>query len=234
MKANAKKDLEATRLEALQSYEVLDTKSEQAFDDLTALVADACQTPIALVSLVDTDRQWFKSCHGLDAIETPREHGFCDHAVRKPGVMVVPDAQQDERFADNPLVTGAPNIRFYAGSPLVDANGHALGALCVIDREPRQLSNRQFDTLEQVSRQVVHLLELRRSNRNMASYLERIQSLAEMIPMCGHCHAVRDDADNWQRLEQYFQDVSGTQVTHGVCPTCMVKHYEVLDTAAPC
>lgn len=230
MQANVREDLEAMRLEALQSYEVLDTKTEQAFDALTALIADVCQTPIALISLLDTDRQWFKSRHGLDATETPREYAFCDHAIRKPGVMVVRDARQDERFADNPLVTGAPNIRFYAGSPLIDVDGYALGTLCVIDREPRQLTSRQLNTLAQLSRQVAHLLELRRSHRKLAGCLERIQYITDMIPLCGHCHAVRDEADQWQRLEQYFQDVVGTQFTHGVCPKCMIKHYAVLES----
>ncbi|MFT4511577.1 MAG: GAF domain-containing protein [Planctomycetota bacterium] len=232
MQPNVSEDLEAARLEALQSYEVLDSKSERAFDDLTSLIADVCQTPIALVSLIDSGRQWFKSRHGLDAIETPRDQAFCDHAIRKQGVMVVGDAQQDERFANNPLVTGAPNIRFYAGSPLVDTDGHALGTLCVIDREPRHLTSKQLETLEHLSRQVAHLLEMRRNHRKLAGCLERIRSIADMIPMCGHCNAVRDESDEWQRVEQYFQEVSGTQFTHGVCPVCMIEHYPVLNGIA--
>ena len=232
MNPNAKEELEAARLAALESYEVLDTKSERAFDDLTALIASVCQTPIALVSLLDTERQWFKSRHGLDALETPREYAFCDHAIRAPGIMVVHDAQADERFRENPLVTGAPNIRFYAGSPLVDGDGHAMGTLCVIDRKPRQLTPEQVDALEKLSRQVVHLLELRRNQRRLASCLKGIRSISDMLPICSHCYAVRDEADEWQRIERYFQELTGTQFTHGVCPTCMVKHYGV-DPHAP-
>jgi len=216
---------EQARLAALRSYEILDTKSEQAFDDLVGLAAEICEVPIALVSLLDTDRQWFKSRVGIDASETPREVAFCDHTIRQHGVMTVRDAREDARFRDNPLVTGAPNIRFYAGAPLVDDNRHALGTLCVIDREPRQLSISQAQALERLSRQVIYLLQLRRNSRQMASVLQRVHNIAELVPMCGHCHAVRNEADEWQRIEQYFHDLNGTKFTHGVCPACMVQHY---------
>lgn len=224
---------EDERLAALRSYEVLDTKSEQAFDDLTSLIAQICDTPIALVSLVDADRQWFKSRHGLDATETPREHAFCDHTIRTIGTMVVEDACRDDRFADSPLVTGDPNIRFYAGARLVDTDGHALGSLCVIDRQPRKLSSEQRMALETLSRQVVHLLELRRSHQRLAKNLQRVRNITDMIPLCGHCHAVRDHADEWQCLEEYFLHAQGTQFTHGVCPQCMAQHYGALTKARP-
>ncbi|MEE3717483.1 GAF domain-containing protein [Tumidithrix elongata RA019] len=152
---------EILRLEALQQCRILDTPPEQAFDDITSLAAHLCQTPIALISLLDANRQWFKSRVGLDVTETPKCLGFCAHAILQQDVMIVPNALLDKRFADNPLVTGSPYIRFYAGAPLITSEGYALGSLCVIDRVPRQLSSDQIAALKMLARQVVHLLELR-------------------------------------------------------------------------
>ena len=153
---------EVERLSSLQRYEVLDSLPEQDYDNLTTIAAQICEAPIALVSLVDHDRQWFKSRYGIDATETPRSQAFCSHAILQPEeVMVVPDASEDVRFAENPLVTEIPNIRFYAGAPLVTSDGFALGTLCVIDQVPRQLSETQVKALQALSRQVIALLELR-------------------------------------------------------------------------
>jgi PAS domain S-box-containing protein len=153
---------ESERLEALRRYEVLDTEPEQKFDDLTLLASHICQAPIALISLVDAERQWFKSKVGMTTSQTARSISFCGHAILEDDVMVVPDAAADARFADNPIVTGEPNVRFYAGAPLVTPNGHALGTLCVADRVPRNLSAAQLDALRALARQVVAQLELRR------------------------------------------------------------------------
>jgi len=154
---------EARRLDALRRYNILDSLGEAAYDDITKLAAHICEVPIALVSLVDSDRQWFKSHHGLAVSETPRELAFCAHAILQPTeVMVVKDAAADQRFSTNPLVTGELGIRFYAGAPLVTHGGEAVGTLCVIDRQPRELDPQQTEALRVLSRQVVSLLELRR------------------------------------------------------------------------
>jgi diguanylate cyclase (GGDEF)-like protein len=154
---------ETARLRALRQYAVLDSLEEQAFNDITMLASFICEAPIALLTLVDGERQWFKSRVGLQATQTPREHAFCAHAILQPQeVMVVNDAMSDARFVDNPLVTGNPHIRFYAGAPLVTPNGDALGTICVIDRTPRDLPARKIEALRALSRQVVAQLELRR------------------------------------------------------------------------
>lgn len=155
---------ELQRIEALRSYAILDSQAEQAYDDIVSLAAHICGAPIALISLIDEDRQWFKAKVGLDVAQTPRSQAFCAHAILQPDqIMEVPDATQDSRFADNPLVTGDPGIRFYAGAPFVVAPGMALGTVCVIDRVPRVLTPAMVAALKALSRQVTALLNLRRT-----------------------------------------------------------------------
>ena len=154
---------EAARIAALQKYAILDTEPEQAFDDLVLLASFICNTPIAMISLVDEDRQWFKSKMGIAVPETPREIAFCATAIRQPDVFVVPDTLNDERFRNNPLVTSEPKIRFYAGAPLINEDGYALGTICVIDRTPRELDSGQRATLEALSRLVLAQMEFRRN-----------------------------------------------------------------------
>lgn len=165
---------EPSRLAALRALSILDTPPEQEFDDLTALAAHVCGTPIALISLLDESRQWFKSAHGLDVRETSRTISFCGHAILTPDrTFVVPDALQDVRFADNPLVTGAPHIRGYAGAPLVDDAGRAFGTLCVIDSAPRTMTEAQLDALRRLARVAVSQLTLRRAALDLRDARER-------------------------------------------------------------
>jgi len=153
---------EKKRLEVLWDYGVLDTPPEPVFDDLTAVAAQICEAPIALISLLDECRQWFKSKVGLSVGETARDISFCTHAIQQPELFVVPDATQDPRFAHSPLVTAEPRIRFYAGAPLITSDGHALGTLCVLDRVPRELKPGQAQALRTLARIVMAQLEPRR------------------------------------------------------------------------
>lgn len=160
---------ESKRLKVLWQYEVLDTVPEEVFDDLTELAARICEAPIALISLVDEDRQWFKSKVGLAFKETSRDISFCTHAIRQDGLFIVPDAAKDRRFARNPLVVSDPKIRFYAGAPLIAPDGHAIGTLCVLDKVPRRLRTEQQDALRVLARHVMTQLELRRHARELAA-----------------------------------------------------------------
>ncbi|MDR3458141.1 MAG: PAS domain-containing protein [Verrucomicrobiae bacterium] len=173
---------EAQRLETLRQYDILDTPPEQAFDDLALLASQICEVPIALVSLVDEKRQWFKARIGMEATETAREIAFCAHSILNPDqVLEVPDACADARFAGNPLVTSDPRIRFYAGAPLVAHNGHALGALCVMDRAPRALKPEQVAALQALSRLVVAQLEQKRQARELTDEVAKRMRVEELL-----------------------------------------------------
>lgn len=158
---------ELERLELLRELEILDTQEEQSYDDLTRLAALICEVPVSLVSLVDKDRQWFKSHYGLDVRETPRKIAFCSYAILENKTFYVPNADTDERFSDNPLVQSDPNVKFYAGVPLELKTGVRLGTLCVIDNKPRELSHEQLEALECLARQVTYLLDLRLKNKKL-------------------------------------------------------------------
>jgi GAF domain-containing protein len=154
---------DAARVAALEKYAILDSEPEQAFDDLAKLATFICKTPIALVSLIDGERQWFKSKIGIDATETPREVAICSTAIQQSDVFVVPDAQKDERFQNNPLVVSEPHIRFYAGAPLITEDGFALGTLCVLDLVPHEFSHEQKEALKTLGRLVLAQMEFRRN-----------------------------------------------------------------------
>ena len=160
---------EIERMRALQLYDILDTLPEKAFDEITQLAAHICGCPIATVSIIAQDRQWYKSRVGFDATETPRDIAFCAHTINQTETLIVPDTYKDVRFQDNPVVTGGPKVRFYAGAPLINKEGFGLGTICVVDLEPRSLNAQQTAALEALSRHVVILLELRRAEREVAS-----------------------------------------------------------------
>jgi anti-sigma regulatory factor (Ser/Thr protein kinase) len=200
---------ERARLAALRRYRILDTEPEQAFDDLTFLASQICGTPLALITLLDERRQWFKSRVGISATETARTIAFCAHTIQQDGLFVIPDTLADERFHNNPLVSGEPwAVRFYAGAPLVTSDGHALGSLCVLDRVPRTLTSDEQAALDALRRQVVGQLELRvhvdelaqaLGERDLAEQAEQrlleelktslanARHLSALLPLCSAC-----------------------------------------------
>jgi GAF domain-containing protein len=151
--------------DVLRSYTILDSLPEQYYDDITHLASAICQTSISLISLIDDERQWFKSAHGIEIRETPTEYSFCTHTIQNPNeILIVPDSRQDSRFCGNPLVLGEPHVIFYAGVPLINPQGFALGSICVVDTKPKQgLTETQQAALKILAQQVVNMLEMRRS-----------------------------------------------------------------------
>ncbi len=173
---------ESERLAALERYGILDTETEELFDSIAKIAATICDAPVALITLVDEKRQWFKAAVGLGIPETSRDVAFCAHAILEPNkLLIVPDSTKDERFHDNPLVTGEPKVRFYAGAPIVTSDQHALGSLCVIDYQPRKLSHRQQDALRKLSIQVCANLDLRIQAKRLQQLNETKNRLFSVI-----------------------------------------------------
>ena len=199
---------EQERLKALHAYQILDTLPEQDFDDITQIASEICGTPIALITLVDENRQWFKSKQGLEVDETPREIAFCAHAILQPNEMLlVQDPEHDERFQDNPLVTGEPHIRFYAGVPLVNPEGHALGTLCVIDSEERKLTSQQVASLKALANQVVAQFELRRKNEELQQQQTALEEANQALENFAHsaAHDLKSPLNNIIGLTKLLQ-----------------------------
>lgn len=210
---------EQIRLAALADYAILDTAAEQAYDDLTYLAASICGTPVALISLVDETREWFKSRVGLALKQTRREYSFCAHAIANPdALLIIEDASRDQRFADNPLVVGAPAIRFYAGAPLVTRGGEVLGVLCVIDYQPRSLDERAGEALRCLARQVMAQLELRKVRSLLQNAQDKVADLTSRLTLHGEVDALTQLhnrralqiklAEEWERAFRYSTPLS--------------------------
>lgn len=172
---------EDERLMELFKYDILDSPRESEFDDLVKLASNICKAPISIITLVDSDRQWFKSAVGMEGDETNRKHAFCAHAINQDDPLIVRDATSDERFHDNPFVLEDPNVRFYAGMPLVTPNGHKLGTLCVLDTVPRELTDEQLFSLNVLSKQVMKLLELRLKLKDLGNAYVEIKNNNDKI-----------------------------------------------------
>lgn len=198
---------ETRRLEILHSYKLLDTPAEPAYDDVVSMATIICDTPIALISLVDEDRQWFKARVGLESTETPRDQAFCAHTILQPTeIMEVRDARLDPRFANNPLVTGGPMIRFYAGAPVLSPSGAPLGTVCVIDRVPRVLTPHMASGLGALARQVGELLTLRRANTDLTTLN---QSILEMQIELEHHQSKLEKENDALTQEVHIEHLTG-------------------------
>ena len=214
---------ERERLQALRQAHLLDTSPEQVFDDLTHVAALVCATPVALVSLVDARRQWFKSRVGLDTTETPRQVAFCAYAICGPDVLVVEDTHRDDRFRDNPLVTDAPGVRFYAGAPILTQDARAVGTVCVIDHVPRSLAPLQRSALEFLARQAAALIDLRRyavsAERAKAELQDFLDGAFDLIQAVGPDGRIRYVNRSWVATLGYSeQEASSLDLFDIVAP----------------
>lgn len=220
---------EARRLAALQNYHILDTAPEESYDTITQIAAYVTGSPIAVMSLIDDQRQWFKSKVGLSATQTPREQAFCAYTIQNTQILEVEDATKDARFHDNPLVVGNPNICFYAGAPLVNSAGLVLGSLCVIDRQPRKLNVEQRICLAGLASLVMKNLEFRKVSAELAAAAANLKTLSGMLPICCSCKQIRNDKGYWQQVETYVSAHSDAQFTHSYCPKCVKLYFTDLE-----
>ena len=199
----------------MYSYSILDSLPEEDYDHLTKIAAEICGTPISLVTLVDKNRQWFKSRHGLDTPDTPRDYAFCAHAINEEdGIFIVQDSRLDERFDDNPLVTEDPRVIFYAGIPLLSDEGLPMGTLCVIDHKPRVLNNAQIIALKALSKQVMNLLELRKTNAQLKISIgmlhEKNRNLEQFAQIAAH--DLKSPLNNISSISELFMENYGTSL----------------------
>jgi len=176
------------------------------------------------MTLVDADRQWFKSRVGLNETETPRAYSFCAYTMLEESMTIVEDALNDPRFAKSPLVRGEPHIRFYAGAPLITPEGYGLGSLCVIDREPRKLTTHQRQSLAILARTVMVLLELRRSNTQLAEAQTTIKSLTALLPICADCGVTRSDDAYWDKVKKHIHQHGDAKSMDSLCTDCAKIH----------
>lgn len=207
---------EQDRLNTLYSYQILDTLPEKDFDDITILASEICQTPIASISIIDADRQWLKSKVGMLSQETPREITFCGHAINNvEEILLVPNSEEDERFRDNPLVTGEPHVIFYAGVPLKAEDGNVLGTLCVIDTKPRQLNESQLKSLKALANQVVTQFELRKKNKELALSRFSLEEINEQLEKFAQvvAHDLKSPCNNIIGLSEILLHNSNNQLS---------------------
>lgn len=216
---------EADRVAALEAYRILDSDPEQAYDDIVELAAAICDVPAAYISFIDRDRQWLKASVGVEDDEFPRDDAICAHTILAPDPVIVEDLTRDPRFRDSPFVATENGLRFYAGAPLVTPEGHGIGSLCVVDVKPRMLTGDQTRTLSSLAQLVMRELELRRTADRLSGILARVRVLAEHVPVCAGCGAMRNDDAYWERLETFLAEEAGSLVTHGICPDCAEREY---------
>ena len=214
------------RQKALEEYRIWDAKEVSQFETLTTLASTVCETPIAIISLLDSHRQWFLSRYGLNGagapLETPLDISFCIHTISQAeeGVCIVHDAQKDERFAENPFVTGEPHVRFYAGVPLITLEGVPIGALSVIDRRARELSEAQIQTLKLLAQLTIQLLESRKNSQELFGIVEELKVFEGYWNLCVYCRRLKAD-DTWVQFEHFVRSHTNADFTHGVCKECM-------------
>jgi GAF domain-containing protein len=214
---------EPRRLAALKEYHVLDAAAEKSYEGITELAAFICNVPLSLICLKSDPLQVFKSKAVLGKNGAASCKSFCSQTISSTVPLIVHDARKDKRFANCKLVTRPPGIRFYAGFPLLDSKGAAIGTLCVMDQRLRRLTTTQRRVMQALARKVVVLIELRRVSAHLANALEQVKTLRGLIPICAWCKRIRDDDGYWNQVEAYFHAHADADFTHSICPNCLKK-----------
>ncbi len=215
------------RLTTLRRYQILDSVSERTYDDIVKLAAHIFEAPIAAILQVEDERHFLKTAVGVRGAESflLNTHTFCEETMAEPDVMVVEDTICDERFANNPLVTSGPQIRFYAGAPLAMPDGIGLGALCVMDIQPRRVGRREKEMLQSLARMVMTTMDLHCVSDALANEVLKVKNLSGLLPICAGCKNIRNDGGYWQRVECYVSENSSAEFTHGLCPGCAQNYF---------
>jgi GAF domain-containing protein len=219
----------AERRAALEAYDIVDGPPEQAWDDIVGMAARICGRPMAFLSFVDGGRQWFKAGVGMELESNPPSDAVCAVTIHGSDPLVVPDLSRDPRFRDHAQVRRDDGVRFYAGFPVVTPDGHAIGTLCVMDREPGELTPSQLSGMESLARVTLRELELRKTSRELAESLRRAAVLEEVVPLCPTCRRVREDDEYREALSMYIARNTGSLMSHGICPECAEREFSDLD-----
>lgn len=202
-----------TRPEQLKRHELVETRVKTFYDDFTYLASKICKTPIAIISLVGSKKQWFTAGNGLNFNETSPDSTPCRHTILEDETLIIPDTAKDERFLDNDLIFNDSKIRFYAGTPLIDSERYSLGTLCVMDYLPRQLEDYQIKSLEILGRQISLQIEL-------IGGAEEKEFMKKLLPICSYCKQVSDEEKKWHEIDNHLSKNTNLRFTHSVCPSC--------------
>ena len=213
------------RLTTLHRYQILDSVSERTYEDIAKLAAFMFEAPIAVISLFDAQGHSLKATFGSETLPSELVEPFTLRTSETSDILVVADTHLDERFAECVLVTGDEGIRFYAGAPLVTADGQGIGALCVMDHRPRPVTPRELGMLHSLARMVMTTMDLHRVTDELASEVLKVRNLSGLLPICAGCKNIRNDSGYWQRVESYVQEHSQAEFTHGMCPECAKKYF---------
>lgn len=216
---------ELKRLEALRKYRILDTAPESDYDHITSLASLLTGCPMSYISFIDEQRQWMKSKKGLSLCETCRDTSFCTYTILEDEVMVVEDALLHPVFKQSSLVKSEPFIRFYAGAPIRDGEGYAIGSVCVVDTEPRKLTDDLKRALKELSSVTMKLIKTRNILDELMAAQSELKVLQGLLPICANCKYIRNDDGKWQQIEKYISEYSEASFTHGICPGCQAELY---------
>ena len=216
---------EQRRLAALKEYDSQKNRTDIAFEELAQLASKLFNVPIALVTLIDDKFQWYMGNVGSPLSRIPREDTFCKYAILGTELMVVPDASVDVRFSKHPHVTAPGGVRFYAGAPILTSDGQAIGSVCIVDTQPRNLLPTQGEALMAIARTSMRLLEQASTAAKLAKALSEVAKIKGLVPICCSCKNIHCDEGYWSRVEEYFNEHTGVEFSHSVCPECMKKLY---------